>query len=205
MSTRTLLSLIIGIVVIGGGVYYFVQKDDTTVTVSDGTQMRDVSVSDGVDLGKTQSACELLTAGMLTDILGSGAQVADSPSATVSSSTDDVAVTNCLYDTGSDDSFDTVNLLVRAGKTSTGRETNTSFYDTSKQEAYDLEGNVITAEIVSGVGDKAFWNPSFQQLVVLEDDGTYWFSLGIDVDAAPTAAESKPMTIQLAQDIIDAL
>jgi len=203
MNTKTILALLAGaVIVVGGLVFYFSQNGDNTVTVSDGTKSANVKVGEATETGTTKSACELLTVEIAQGQLGTGAQVADSPSATVGASTDDVAVTNCLYDTGSEDSSDTVDLLARAAKNSDGQSSNISFFESTKNEATDTDGNAIVPESVSGVGDKAYWNPSFRQLVVLVDNGQYWLNLNVSLASAPTAEQRQPLTIQTAQQII---
>lgn len=168
-----------GAVILFGAVYGGYQV--IFVDDKDGDQAATESVEPGEhEAGATKTACDIFTDAVAAKVLGSGATQGESP-ARAGASTDDVSVTNCLYEIDDPDSEGTLtaSVLVRGGKTDTGKSSNEFGFDNNKK--IDAQGGQTgTSEPISGIGEAAYFSPAFGQVNVLVDKGTYWLIVQAD-------------------------
>lgn len=166
---KTIIIWAAGVIVIaaaGFGAYQVFFRDDRTGE----TVAENVQTGETADAGATKTACDVLTEEIAKQVLGEGASKGELPPA-AQTSTDDVSVTNCIYEVegpGLTD-FQSVSVLVRGGKTSSGKESNKFGFENNKT----MEG-IGTVEEINGTGDAAYYSSGFGQVNVLVDDGTYW-------------------------------
>lgn len=177
MRNMIIAGVVIGIIALGGGIYYVTMRDsgsgETTSTA--------VSTGDQAEIGDTKSACELFTLDTARSVLGESATASDLPPG-AQASTDDVSVTNCLYEAEGASDFATVSLLARGAKTSTGAQSNVFGFE-GNQDRSNFEGvggEFGPTEPIDGLGQRAFFDPDFEQVNVLVDDGRYWLIVQAD-------------------------
>jgi hypothetical protein len=176
------------VIAAGFGVYQVVIKDDTTGEVN----TADVQTGEEAEAGATKTACDIYTDDIAKQVLGESAQKSDLPTAS-QASTDDVSVTNCAYEVegpGLTD-FQSANVLVRGGKTSSGKDSNKFGFENNKT----MEG-IGTVTEISGIGDAAYYSTGFEQVNVLVQDGTYWLIV---------QGETRQQTEQLAKLLAEKL
>jgi hypothetical protein len=169
---NSMLRVIISVLVVlaGAGAYVATRPDDEKVDTATTTS------SDNVDVGATKEACEIFTEAVAKDVLGANAQKTETPVPT-SAATADIGVTQCLYDNGSDDiqKLATASVLVRAAK-------NTSVYTTNEYGFNDTKTSATSGQAavdITGIGDKAWFNPSIGQVNVLVEGGKYWLIVSV--------------------------
>lgn len=175
------------------GGYQILFKDDKD---GDEAATESVETDEHSDAGATKTACDIFTDAVAAKVLGSGATQGELP-AGASASTDDVSVTNCLYEIDDPDSEGilTASVLVRGGKTDTGKSSNEFGFDNNK--TLDAQGGQTgTSEPISGLGDAAYFSPAFGQVNVLVDGGTYWLIV---------QAENREQTEELARLLVEQL
>lgn len=135
------------ILAIGGATaVLFLRKDSSTS-------------SSGQESFTTYEACNFLTKDKAAELLGTSATLGMEPSP---SSSDDLKVTNCVYNNNAGNFKDmvSVSVLVRSPLTKTGAESNSeTFTNTS------LVGDTT----VDGYGEKAAWNSTTGQLNILKN------------------------------------
>jgi hypothetical protein len=170
--------IIILAAVYGGYQVIFVDDKDGDQAATEGVETGEHS-----NAGATKTACDIFTDAVAAKVLGSGAMQSELP-AGASASTDDVSVTNCLYEIDDPDSEGilTASVLVRGGKTDAGKSSNEFGFDNNKK--IDAQGGQTgTSEPISGIGDAAYFSPAFGQVNVLVDEGTYWLIVQGDTRA----------------------
>lgn len=171
MKTIIIAGVLVAILAIGGGIYYVtLQKDDGSPATT-----TEVATGEHAEVGETKESCELLTAEIAKTVLGEGAAKAELP-AGAQVSNNDVSVTNCLYEAGSGAQIATVNMLARGAKTAAGQESNRFGFE-GIQDRSNFEGTGMEhgpTQPISGLGDAAFFDPDFEQVNVLVEDGNYW-------------------------------
>lgn len=114
-------------------------------------------------------ACDVLTSDIAKQILGDTAVKGETSAGNVSN--ENISVTNCVYTAEIDpnalkfNNTNGVSVLARSAKSDTGATENKANFDSDKLPA--------GTQNVSGVGDKAFFNPKFGQLNVLKGGNYY--------------------------------
>lgn len=195
-KTPVIIGGIVVAVLALGAVFYGTnaQKDDKspeTSTVS--------TAEDPVALGDTKDACDVYTQEIAQTIPGSGATKAELPPG-AQASTDDVNVSSCIYQLD-DSSLSglTASVLVRGAKTEDGKNSNVFGFE-GNQDRSNFEGDETAeygpTEPVNGIGEKAFYDPDFEQINVLANDGQYWLIV---------QADSREQTEQLAKLLVENL
>ena len=104
-------------------------------------------------------ACQFLTKERAAQLLGTSATLGQEPSP---SNSDDLKVTNCVYNNNAGNFKDivSVSVLVRSPLTETGANSNSETFSNTS-----LVGDVS----VDGYGEKAMWNSTTGQLNILKD------------------------------------
>ncbi len=164
-------ALIAGMVIIIGGAAAFMllqanNKESAKVINTNNGQSQTVKI--GKNVLVAVDACDVLTEAVAKQILGDGASKSDTSAGNASS--DAVSVSNCIYTVKIDPNASKpnntkgVSVLARAAKTQEGADSNQSQFGSNKPSG---------TQAVSGVGDKAFFNPQFGQLNVLK--GSNWY------------------------------
>ena len=112
-------------------------------------------------------ACDVLTKSVATSLLGDGAILPAGGVVTQSSA--DISESSCMYVITNGNTAKNalagsgVQLYARVAKTEAGASSNKQSFTTVPSGS----------QAVSGVGDKAFYNPQFKQLNVLKGDNWY--------------------------------
>lgn len=145
---KVVISLAV-LAVLGGvaGVFLFMKKDSAKTSSKNPTTFT------------IYEACELLTKDKATSLLGTPATLGQEPSP---SNSNDVKVTNCVYNNNAGNFKDilSVSVLIRSPLTQAGAESNDETFTNPS-----LVGN----STVDGYGQKAMWNSATGQLNVLKD------------------------------------
>lgn len=121
-----------------------------------------------------REACSILTIEDAKKSLGAEAKVADI--SLPSASSDDIQVSQCLYEQPAGDSIESAktqkqaSLLVRAAKTNSGADSNKSVFTGANKP--------VGVQEVSGYGNGSFWNPELGQLNIIKNDNWYIISVG---------------------------
>jgi hypothetical protein len=188
---KVVLSVLAGVIIIAGGVtYVIVTKSDDNSTSKTDTPPTTQSIKSGSNAYVAVDACDVLTASAAQQILGAGATKGDTSAGNVSS--DDLSVSNCVYTvrTGATpSSANSVGLLARAAKSSTGAASNQAQFGSAKPAG---------AQDVSGIGDKAYYSPAYKQLNVLK--GNNWYIVTNSVGSVTNATlESDTQLAKLLQ------
>lgn len=169
MQKKLIPAVIVGLLVVGGAFLIIGSGsgDDTkTSTVSTKSSSSSNSFI-AVD------ACDVLTESAAKKVLGDAASKGDTAAGDVAS--DDVSVSNCVYTVKSTggtikeqlSNSTSASVLARAAKTSKGAESNKYVFG---------EGKPKGVQDVSGYGDKAYFNPDYGQLNILEGNNWYIIS-----------------------------
>lgn len=181
-SPIVISGFIVTILAIGGGIYLVTTQSDDGSTPTTTTE---VATGDQAEVGDTKEACEVFTQTIANNVLGEGATKAELPPG-AQASTDDVSVTNCVYEAaGSDVVLPTANVLVRGAKTNDGKDSNKFGFEGNQDRSNfeGIDGEYGPTEPISGLGDAAFYDPDFEQVNVLVDDGKYWLIVQADTRA----------------------
>lgn len=160
-----------GVIVVGGiGAVVLTRNNDDTgvkVTANESGEVTDVKTGSNAIIAV--DACDVLTEAIAINILGDAAAKGDLPASDVA--TEDVSVSSCVYTAKIDpvaavriSNTKGVNILVRAAKTTAGSDSNKSQFTTLKPAG---------VEDVAGIGNAAFYNPTYGQLNVLK--GGNWY------------------------------
>jgi hypothetical protein len=161
-----------GVVIIAGavvGTYFVMQSSSDQKAVNE----QEVDVGEDIKPRATKTACDILTQEVANEILGSGATKRQLPS-TSQVSTDAVHVSNCLYEReAGDDVLTVANILVRGAKMAAGYESNEFGFNDTKNFS-GTEGEAADSPNIENLGDAAYYNPAFEQVNVLVNDGQYW-------------------------------
>lgn len=182
MKTWIWVAGAIVIVAIGGGIYLVTQKDDkggsTTTTVATGDQ---------ANAGATKTACDIFTDSVAKQVLGEGAMKSEVPGGGAAS-TDDISVTQCMYEIGEGRDIVVANILVRGAKNKDAYESNKFGFESTKSQ----DGN--PAQDIAGLGEAAYYNTGYKQTNVLIDGGRYWIIV--------QAGNTREMSEQLAKEVV---
>jgi hypothetical protein len=188
---KTLAAVIIGaVIIVAGGIVIFAKNDSKTeVTTKTASNDSTKATYGAVD------ACSVLTEAIASQVLGATPTKGDTTAGNVSS--DSISVSNCTYfykanSTGSileqQRGIHTVSLLARAAKDTTGANSNQA------QFAALPSGS----QWVAGYGAKAYWNPKYGQLNILNNNN--WYILSHYDGTSPTSG-----TLDQAKELADAL
>ena len=129
----------------------------------------------------TYDACELLTKDKAASLLGTSATLGQEPSP---SNSDDLKVTNCVFNNNAGNFKDivSVSVLVRSPLTKIGADSNLeTFTNTS----------VVGDTAVDGYGEKAIWNSTTGQLNILKDKNWIIVTFGKAQPATRSLEETK--------------
>lgn len=184
---------VITIAAVGAGVYLVVIKDG-----SGATSTQNVQTGDQAQAGATKTACDVYTLDIAKAILGDGARKSDLPSSAQTSSAD-VSVSNCSFEADQGQALLIANVLVRGAKNAGAYSTN-EFGFNGNQNRSNFEGSGISygpAEPISGLGDAAFYDPDFEQVNVLVNDGQYWIIAQADGGRAKAEQLAKAIVEKL--------
>ena len=146
------------LVLVLGGFYLNSQKDDNESTASPSNPS---SQANQANYDTITDACAKFTLEDAKKIIGNTVESNSTVAPGVDG--DDVYVSTCTYTMPASDAADaktiqTASLLVRSPKSQTGVTSNNTPFSEAKP---------ANAQDVSGVGDKAYWNPTLGQLNVL--------------------------------------
>lgn len=170
------------IVAVGGGIYLVTQKDNTGNPTTSS-----VATGDQADAGATKTACDIFTDTVAKQVLGAGAVKSEIPGGGVAS-TDDISVTQCMYEVGEGRDIVIANILVRGAKNKNAYESNKFGFESTKSQ----DGN--PAEDISGLGEAAYYNTGYKQTNVLINGGQYWIII--------QAGNTREMSEQLAKEVV---
>ena len=175
------LGLIIGgvaaaILVVGGGLWWFLQPKD------EGTGQQP---GQNTSFAGAKDACAYLSDTVAVRVLGAGAEKG---TVTPAATSDDVSVSTCTYSSKATSLEDVKNmrsatLLIRSPLTAAGAKSNEVPFDTLKTGAI----------VVSGYGEKAYWDPEIGQLNVLKGGAWLILSLGKSSLAEKSLDETKQL------------
>lgn len=195
---KLLAMLVGGVVVVGAGTAIIISRgsDDSSVKITSQKTGQSQEVKTGEDALIAVDACDVLTEAAAKQVIGDGAKKGDTAAGNVSS--DDVSVSNCVYNyksvtTGPAlqqlQSTESVGILARAARTKLGAESNKAVFASQKPAG---------VQDVSGYGNKAFFNPSTGQLNILK--GNNWYIL-----SHYTGVSSNKSTLAEATELADAV
>lgn len=158
---KKFIPVIIAAVVIAGaaGAYILTKKDNALVENSDPLTSQKKAAS-----AKVVDACTLLTQADADAVLGSGATKGEK---TKDTSTDDINVSTCTYTQASN--FKAATILARSAKTSAGTDSNKAMFSSQ------LPASI---QKIDGIGDSAYWDPTYGQLNILKNNNWYIVSVG---------------------------
>ncbi len=141
---------------------------------------------------QTKNACDILTQEVAKSLLGSVADASRAPAVTRSA---DLTVSTCARANAAADlkRSVSVSLLLRAAQTKVGA--------TSNEMVFAADALPAGATVITGYGDKAFWNPGFGQLNILRRGNWYILSSGSIDPEKHTLAQTR----KLADAILDQL
>lgn len=174
---KIVLGVLAGVVIVAGGVTYVIVANSDNSSPKADTNSTSHTVKTGNSTYIAVDACDILTASVAQQILGAGATKGDTSAGNVSS--DDLSVSNCVYTvkTGATpSSSNSVGILARAAKTATGAASNQAQFGSAKPAG---------AQDVSGIGDKAYYSPTYKQLNVLK--GNNWYIVTNSVGSVTNA------------------
>jgi hypothetical protein len=159
-------------------------KSDGTSSGSDTKSNTDTSTNPK-DLSNKANACEILTAEVARKFFGGATE--DVQEAPAQNPTGDVMVTNCNYMEKAKNGSAMprqAGLLLRAGQNDAGVKDNENGF---KQQRTKKDKDV------PGIGDSAFWSPSYGQLNVLKGDNWYIITAGGVLAKDRTLADAKKL------------
>lgn len=180
------LAYLAGVVLVAGAAV-------AIVAASNSSKSQDESISSQSNTTETvqaaqtvKKACDIFTLANAKKLLGDTAKGGET---TASSSSADLAVTDCTYtqDSGSNapvTGAKSATLLVRAPKTKQGSTSNQNQFGPLKP------GGV---QDVAGYGDSAYWDPQYGQLNILKNDNWYILSYGSIAPSDRTLAQTEQL------------
>lgn len=126
-------------------------------------------------------ACKLLTKDKAISLLGTSTTLGQEPSP---SNSDDLKVTNCVYNnnTGNFKDMVSVSVLVRSPLTQTGADSNMETFSNT---------STIGETVVDGYGEKAAWNSATGQLNILKDKNWIIITFGKTQPTSRTLDDAK--------------
>lgn len=191
MKSKVLVAIALALLI---GVATFVMTRDDG---SPPSSSQEVSIGEEAEGEATKVACDVFTAEIAQEILGTGAKKGELPAA-AAGSTDDVSVSNCLYETDDPNSRGllTANILVRGGKTDSGKSSNQFGFENNKT----AEGRETPVEEISGLGEGAYYDKDLNQVNVLLFGGAYWVIVSAD---DPADKDDKAASEKLARAVIE--
>ena len=146
---KKIIIILAVLIIIGGaiGAFFFMKKGPAA------------SNDSGKAAFTTYEACKLLTKEKAASLLGTSATLGMEPSP---SNSDDLKVTNCVYNNNAGDIRDivSISLLVRTPLTQAGADSNMETFSNT---------SAIGETIVDEYGEKAMWNSTTGQLNILKD------------------------------------
>ncbi len=146
--------------------------------------------------GALKTACDFYTAEIAQAMLGSGA-IFSQELADESAVYEGITVTNCGYylEDNSGRISNNTTITTRSAKKAEEKENNISTYNDSKDRTGLMEGHGYDpTESIDNMKYPAFWDPTFKNVSVLVDDGTYLLNIG---------AKDRAVAEQLARLIIE--
>lgn len=163
INKKVLFGLIAAGVILVGGILFIVLRgssssDTNTVQTSEGKT---------VEL-KPVKACSVFSLDEAKELLGKNTTEANNANEVT---TGDISVDTCSYTNNATKAADIriVTVMARSALTSVGQDSNVGAFD--KNGTANPNGAVA----VSGLGDKAYWDPTAHQLTIL--NGNTWFSI----------------------------
>lgn len=149
-----------------------------------------------------KAACDIYTLDIAKKYLGATAKKGDTASSDSEIEGPETIISTCLYE-NADEISKIINIQLIAAKTAAGKSWNKNTFETAPNEVAKISGGKPPAlKQISGIGDKAYWNPSMGQLVVLIDDSKYFLSIqGSLRDKEPEIKKHEEM----AKDLISNL
>lgn len=196
-KTLIILSVAIGALVAGVAAYMTQSnnnKSQQTTTTNKTNKQSDKQATN------IKSACDVFTIEIAKKYLGGNARLGDTVASNKSTDGEHLVTSSCLYDAG-EDSLKSLNIQLNTAKSITGEEWNRDNFNNSPKKAAEASGSQVPELTqISGVGEKAYWNPQLGQLQVLLENGKYWLSIqGSIRDTQAEIDQHKSM----AQEIIN--
>lgn len=191
--------LIIGLFVIIGLVLVILKpakvNDETSLKTENNTKQENSPK-------KLKTACDIYTEEIAKKYLGSNAVIGDTANSTRVDEGNDTITSQCLYQNDGD-VLKIINIQLIAAKNDAGVEWVVKEFQNSPFETATItEGEPPTLETFTGIGSKAYWNPSTGQLCVLIDDGKYWLSIQGSINSSEQdKSELKSMAMELIDNI----
>lgn len=165
MDKKVLIGIIVGAVVLVGGItFVLLNRNSSSSTATDDN----TSTNDPTTKLAAIKACDLLTLGEAKQLMGDKTIEGSNASAVGG---EDVNVDTCSYTNyGSEtEPIRIVTVMARSALTEVGLDSNVAAFEK------DGSANPAGAVTVSGLGDKALWDPKTYQLAILK--GNTWFSI----------------------------
>lgn len=183
---KRLLAYLVGLVLVAGAVATIVLADRSSKSQDEDISSQSNTTPAVQVAQNVKKACTIFTLADAKKLLGDTAKGGET---TDSSSSADLAVTNCTYtqDSGSNAPVagdNSATLLVRAPRTKQGSASNQNQFGPLQPT-----GTVS----VSGYGDKAYWDPQYGQLNILKNDNWYILSYGPIAPAQRTLAQAQQL------------
>ena len=149
----------------------FGSGDDTPQNVAGSTApSQDASATDTRSYPtQTNNACDVLTARAAKEVLGTVGAVSTPPPSNASAHVD---VSSCVRSNAlsAADQAESASLLMRVARSARGAQGNAAVFASGSRPAGSQE--------VAGYGEKAFWNPAFGQLSILNEGNWYILAAG---------------------------
>ncbi len=177
MNKNVIIGAIAVVIILAGG--YFAITNKKVNNAAAPSSSASSQSSSAPKAGK--EACAILTPEIAAQLVP-GIQKGDGQNS--NASTDSIKVSSCNYIT-SGQPYTTMNLLARSALDTDGKKSNADMFGDQKPAG---------VEDVSGVGDKAYWNPTLGQLSVLKNDNWYIIS---QLDRANPATAKKDTTLKI--------
>lgn len=156
MKKKLVIFIVVGILLGGlaGFVTFTLNRNTTNETV--------------IDMSKAVEACDVLTLDEAKLLLGEAATVGTNTDPLTSPA---ISIDNCSYTNNAATVGDIriITLTTRSALNEEGRKSN---IDVFSPDYVEYPAN---AEVVEGLGDKAFWDPNSRQLAIL--DGDLWLGI----------------------------
>jgi hypothetical protein len=144
-------------------------EDTTSVAGSTSSSESAVAPDEHSYPTQTSTACDVLTARAAKEVLGTVGPASTPPPANASAG---VGVSSCVRSNAlsADDAAESASLLMRVARTARGAQNNAAVFASDSRPA--------GSQNVTGYGEKAFWNPAFGQLSILNEGNWYILAAG---------------------------
>lgn len=194
MKSKLIVVLIMIVVLVAGCKTTDSKKKDA-VKPNEPSTNKEEGKSSGSNL---KAACDIYTLDIAKKYLGATAKKGDTASSDSKTEGPETIVSSCLYE-NTDEISKILNIQLIAAKTDAGRSWNKNTFETAPKEVAKITGDKPPAlKDISGIGDKAYWNPAMGQLVVLVDDSKYFLTIqGSLRDKAPEIKRHEEMAKDL--------